>query len=81
MAKAVPVKVRLAGNDVNRAGLTELLEVLHTCVVMEVIQEGKYSERQRTVLLTSMRQKLAQHQCKDCFRDDVSEGMGGNSYA
>lgn len=75
MARAVPIKVRLSKDDVNSVSLQKSLEILHMSVVMEVFQEGKYSEEQREVLLTTMQQK-----CSGCFSDDVSEGMGGNSY-
>lgn len=80
MAKAVPVKVRLFGGNADSDSLRKSLEILHMCVVMEVIQGGKYSEQQRAILLTSMQQKLVQHECGGCFRDNVPEGMGGSSH-
>ena len=81
MAKAVPVKVRLSEDAVNPICLQKSLEILHMCVVMEVIQEGEDSERQKEILLTTMQRKLERRKCNGCFMDDVPERIGGNFYA
>lgn len=80
MAKAVPVKVRLSEDAVNPACLQKSLEILHMCVIMEVIRGEKYSDRQRKELLTTMQQKIVQYEYSGCFRDDVPEKTGGDSY-
>ena len=58
MAKSVPVRIRLSEDAADRGYLQKLLEALHICVIMEVIQERRYSEQQTDVLLRVMQERL-----------------------